>query len=163
MVSAMVMRGGNSLFLILTPSHAHSRIQQGRSHIRRNPRRHALVRANIRPTAIQTSTGLHDGRTTPVMVFDSPSLRETPPTNQTAERPKRGIIRLEILLSAERKTTVMPPNPARPVLPVLRHIGYLPLVVSNTASRVLGEIHQDTFRMRGNPLTVHSDFATNVD
>ena len=57
----------------------------------------------------------------------------------------------------------MPPHATTSVLPILRHIGYLPLVMGDTPRRVLSQVHKYPLRMRGNPLTVHIDFATNVD
>lgn len=162
MVSAIVIRGGSSLFLIITP-HRLRRVQQLRRHIRRNPRRHAPIRRNIRPTALQTPTGLHDGLTATVSVFDGASLSQPPPTHQTAKTMKRQIIAFHLLLSAKRKTSIMTPDPARPILPVLRHIGYLPLVVSNTPRRMFSKVHQDALRMRRNPLTVHGNRAAHVD
>ena len=47
---------------------------------------------------------LRDIRTTPNRVFNGPSLREMPPTNQTTETVKSRIISLEILLHAQRQT-----------------------------------------------------------
>lgn len=52
----------------------------------------------------QGSYRLRDIRTTPNRVFNGPSLRETPPTNQTTETVKSRIISLEILLHAQRQT-----------------------------------------------------------
>lgn len=51
-----------------------------------------------------TTPSLHNSRTTPNRVFNGPSLRETPPTNQTTETVKSRIISLEILLHAQRQT-----------------------------------------------------------
>lgn len=79
---------GSSVFLIITPVHAHRHVQRLRRHIRRNPRRNAPIRRNIRPRTLQTT----------------PSLRETPPTNQPTETVKSRIISLEILLHAQRQT-----------------------------------------------------------
>lgn len=90
-----------SVFLIITPVHAHRNVQQLRRHIRRNPRRHAPIRRNVRPRTLQTAPSLH---TTPNRVFNGPSLRETPPTNQTTETVKSRIISLEILLHVQRQT-----------------------------------------------------------
>ena len=42
--------------------------------------------------------------TTPNRVFNGPSLREMPPTNQTTETVKSRIISLEILLHVQRQT-----------------------------------------------------------
>lgn len=94
----MVTSGG-SVFLIITPVHAHRNVQQLRRHIRRNPRRHALY---------GETSGLEHFKqllacTTPNRVFNGPSLRETPPTNQTTETVKSRIISLEILLHAQRQ------------------------------------------------------------
>ena len=79
---------GGSVFLIITPVHAHRNVQQLRRHIRRNPRRHFKQLLAC---------------TTPNRVFNGPSLRETPPTNQTTETVKSRIISLEILLHAQRQ------------------------------------------------------------
>lgn len=102
-VSALVMSGG-SVFLIITPVHAHRHVQRLRRHIRRNPRRNAPIRRNIRPRTLQTTPSLTISRTTPNRVFDALSLRETPPTNQPTETVKSRIISLEILLHAQRQT-----------------------------------------------------------
>ena len=112
MVSAMVINGGSSVFLILT-SHRLRRVQQTRRHRRRKPRRHAPIRRNIRPRTLQTAPSLTNSRTTPVIVLDAPSLRETPPPHQTAETVKSRVITLHILLSAERQATVVTPTPCR--------------------------------------------------
>lgn len=95
---------GSSVFLIITPVHAHRHVQRLRRHIRRNPRRNAPIRRNIRPRTLQTTPSLTISRTTPNRVFNGPSLRETPPTNQTTETVKSRIISLEILLHAQRQT-----------------------------------------------------------
>lgn len=52
----------------------------------------------------QTTPSLHNSRTTPNRVFNGPSLRETPPTNQPTETVKSRTISLEILLHAQRQT-----------------------------------------------------------
>ena len=158
----MVMRAGSSLFLIIT-SHHLRRVQQGRRHIRRNPRRHAPIRRNIRPTALQASTSLHDGRTATVGILDAPSLSQTPTTHQTTEPMKSRIIRFHILLSTERKTSIMTPNAATSVLPVIRHILNLPLIVRYTTSRMLRQIHQNALGMGRNRLPVHGNFGSHVD
>lgn len=98
-VRASHERGG-SVFLIITPVHAHRHVRRLRRHIRRNPRRNAPIRRNIRPRTLQP----HNSRTTPNRVFDALSLRETPPTNQPTETVKSRIISLEILLHAQRQT-----------------------------------------------------------
>ena len=51
---------GGSVFLIITPVHAHRNVQQLRRHIRRNPRRHAPIRRNVRPRTLQTAPSLHN-------------------------------------------------------------------------------------------------------
>lgn len=103
-VRASHERGG-SVFLIITPVHAHRHVQRLRRHIRRNPRRNAPIRRNIRPRTLQTTPSLTIiSRTTPNRVFDALSLRETPPTNQPTETVKSRIISLEILLHAQRQT-----------------------------------------------------------
>ena len=162
MVSAMVINGGSSVFLILT-SHRLRRVQQTRRHRRRKPRRHAPIRRNIRPRTLQTAPILTNSRTTPVIVLDAPSLRETPPPHQTAETVKSRVITLHILLSAERQATVVTPHPAGTTLPIFRHIRYLPLIVRDAASGMFRQIHQDTFGMRRHPLPVHGNHAANVD
>lgn len=103
-VSALIMSGGSSVFLIITPVHAHRHVQRLRRHIRRNPRRNAPIRRNIRPRTLQTTPSLTISRTTPNRVFDALSLRETPPTNQPTETVKSRIMSLEILLHAQRQT-----------------------------------------------------------
>lgn len=103
-VRASHERGGSSVFLIITPVHAHRHVQRLRRHIRRNPRRNAPIRRNIRPRTLQTTPSLTISRTTPNRVFDALSLRETPPTNQPTETVKSRIISLEILLHAQRQT-----------------------------------------------------------
>lgn len=95
---------GSSVFLIITPVHAHRHVQRLRRRIRRNPRRNAPIRRNIRPRTLQTTPSLTISRTTPNRVFNGPSLRETPPMNQTTETVKSRIISLEILLHAQRQT-----------------------------------------------------------
>lgn len=96
---------GSSVFLIITPVHAHRHVQRLRRHIRRNPRRNAPIRRNIRPRTLQTTPSLTIiSRTTPNRVFDALSLREAPPTNQPTETVKSRIISLEILLHAQRQT-----------------------------------------------------------
>ena len=90
---------GGSVFLIITPVHAHRNVQQLRRHIRRNPRRHAPIRRNVRPRTLQTAPSLHNAE----QGLNGPSLRETPPTNQTTETVKSRIISLEILLHAQRQ------------------------------------------------------------
>lgn len=92
-------RAGGSVFLIITPVHAHRNVQQLRRHIRRNPRRHAPIRRNVRPRTLQTAPSLHNAE----QGLNGPSLRETPPTNQTTETVKSRIISLEILLHAQRQ------------------------------------------------------------
>lgn len=52
----------------------------------------------------QYTSSLHNSRTTPNRVFNGPSLRETPPTNQPTETVKSRTISLEILLHAQRQT-----------------------------------------------------------
>lgn len=96
--------GGSSVFLIITPVHAHRHVQRLRRHIRRNPRRNAPIRRNIRPRTLQTTPSLTISCTTPNRVFDALSLRETPPTNQPTETVKSRIMSLEILLHAQRQT-----------------------------------------------------------
>lgn len=87
------------------PVHAHRHVQRLRRHIRRNPRRNAPIRRNIRPRTLQTTPSLTIiSRTTPNRVFDALSLRETPPTNQPTETVKSRIMSLEILLHAQRQT-----------------------------------------------------------
>ena len=49
---------GSSVFLIITPVHAHRHVQRLRRHIRRNPRRNAPIRRNIRPRTLQTTPSL---------------------------------------------------------------------------------------------------------
>ena len=159
----MVISAGSSFLFTFTSHHVHGGIQQGRSHIRRNPRRHATIRRNIRPTALQTAPSLTNSRTTPVIVLDAPSLRETPPTNQTTETVKSRIIRLEILLFAQRQASVVPPHAATAILPIVRHVGYLPLIVGNTPRRMLRKVHEYSFGMRRNSLTVHGNRAAHVD
>lgn len=159
----MVIRGGNSVFLIITPVHAHRHVQQLRRHIRRKPSRNSTIRRNIRPRTLQTAASLTNSQTPSFGVCNSPSLRETPPTNQTPKTVKSRIIAFHILLSAERKTTVMPPHPAGTILPVIRHIRYLPLIVSHTTRRMFSKVHQDSLRMRRNRLTVHGNHTANVD
>ena len=95
---------GSSVFLIITPVHAHRHVQRLRRRIRRNPRRNAPIRRNIRPRTLQTTPSLTiKSRTTPNRVFDALSLREAPPTNQPTETVKSRIISLEILLHAQRQ------------------------------------------------------------
>ena len=72
-------------------------IQRDDTHGRRHDR-HAQT-ADKR----QGSYRLRDIRPTPNRVFNGPSLRETPPTNQTSETVKSRIISLEILLHAQRQ------------------------------------------------------------
>lgn len=104
-VRASHERGGSSVFLIITPVHAHRHVRRLRRHIRRNPRRNAPIRRNIRPRTLQTTPSLTIiSRTTPNRVFDALSLRETPPTNQPTETVKSRIMSLEILLHAQRQT-----------------------------------------------------------
>ena len=79
------MSGGGSVFLIITPVHAHRNVQQLRRHIRRNPRRHAPIRRNVRPRTLQTAPKPAQRRTGSL---NGPILRETPPTNQTTETVK---------------------------------------------------------------------------
>lgn len=86
------------------PVHAHRHVQRLRRHIRRNPRRNAPIRRNIQPSTLQTTPSLHNSRTTPNRIFNGPSLRETPPTNQPTETVKSRTISLEILLHAQRQT-----------------------------------------------------------
>ena len=59
-VRASHERGG-SVFLIITPVHAHRHVQRLRRHIRRNPRRNAPIRRNIRPRTLQTTPSLTIG------------------------------------------------------------------------------------------------------
>ena len=56
-VRASHERGG-SVFLIITPVHAHRHVQRLRRHIRRNPRRNAPIRRNIQPSTLQTTPSL---------------------------------------------------------------------------------------------------------
>ena len=73
-------------------------IQRDDTHGRRHDR-HAQT-ADKR----QDSYRLRDICPMPSRVFNGPSLRETPPTNQTTETVKNRIISLEILLHAQRQT-----------------------------------------------------------
>ena len=57
----------------------------------------------------------------------------------------------------------MPPHATTSVLPVLRHIGYLPLVMRDSASRMLREVHQYSLGMRWHLLAVHDDFTADID
>lgn len=107
----MVMSGG-SVFLIITPVHAHRNVQQLRRHI---------------PDGIHADTPLYGETsglehfkqllacTTPNRVFNGPSLRETPPTDQTTETVKSRIISLEILLHAQRQTIMRQGRSAKTV------------------------------------------------
>ena len=57
----------------------------------------------------------------------------------------------------------MTPDAATAILPIFRHVGYLPLIVGNTPRGMLCEVHQNPFGVSGHRLAIHGNLAADID